>query len=205
MDEILDMLWIQVAYGLEGAAAALEKLLNPIEVLGPAVVVFILAIAIAGITKILSKSYRTRRHQHLKEEFLHWQSVRQAAMDAEDREKGKAMAKNIDQAKLNQVYYDYFFESLMKNLITTVLPILLVVAYLSKTYTRESLDARFGSQWIFTLGSGPDAFHVGTLLWFIICLPVCFILFSLVGSLIKRGKKDQKISADHAEDGLPNS
>nr|WP_320191384.1 EMC3/TMCO1 family protein [uncultured Desulfobacter sp.] len=205
MDEILDMLWIQVAYGLEGAAAALDKLLNPIEVLGPAVVVFILAIAIAAITKVLSKAYRTRRHQHLKEEFLHWQSVRQAAMDAEDREKGKAMAKNIDQAKLNQVYYDYFFESLMKNLVTTVLPILLVVAYLSRTYTRESLDARFGSQWIFTLGSGPDAFHVGTLLWFIICLPVCFILFSLVGSLIKKRKKDQKIETNQAEDGLPDS
>lgn len=187
MDKFLDMLWMQVEFGLESIATALDTLLNPVEVLGPAGVVLILALATTGITKVLSKAYRTRRHKHLKEEFLHWQSVRQAAMATEDREKGKAMAKNIDQAKLNQVYYDYFFEGLMKSLVTTILPALLVVAYLSRTYTRESLEARFGSQWIFTLGNGPDAFHIGTLLWYLICMPASFVLFVLVAFLIKKG------------------
>ncbi|WP_321494667.1 EMC3/TMCO1 family protein [uncultured Desulfobacter sp.] len=190
MDDFLDIVWMQIQYGLENVCAALDKLLAPVEVLGPAWVVIILAFATAGITRILSKIYRTRRLKNLKEEFLHWQSVRQVAMEAEDREKGKAMAKNIDQAKLNQVYYDYFFEGLMKNMITTVLPVLLVISYLSRTYTRESLETRFGSQWIFTLGSSPDAFQVGTLLWFLLCLPASFILFGLVGFLIKKRKKD---------------
>ncbi|NDY74426.1 hypothetical protein DO021_21335 [Desulfobacter hydrogenophilus] len=204
MDEFLDMLWMQVEYGLESIVTALDTLLNPVEVLGPAGVVLILALATAGTTKILSKVYRTQRHTHLKEEFLHWQSVRQAAMAVEDKEKGKAMAKNIDQAKLNQVYYDYFFEGLMKNLVTTVLPALLVVAYLSRTYTRESLEARFGSQWIFTLGSGPDAFHIGTLLWFLICLPVSFALFGLVAFLIKKGRKNQGPEINQPGKGQPD-
>nr|WP_319392537.1 EMC3/TMCO1 family protein [uncultured Desulfobacter sp.] len=204
MDEFLDVLWMQILNGLESVAIGLDRLLAPIEALGPALVVFVLALAIGGITKFLSKVYRTRRHKELKAEFLHWKSVRQAALDAEDREKGKAMAKNIDQAKLNQVYYDYFFEGLMKNMITTVLPILLVVAYLSRTYSRESLEIRFGSQWIFTLGSGPDAFHVGTLLWFLICLPISFILFGLVGSFIKSKKKNQAMEGNKTSEGLPD-
>ena len=190
MDDFLDIVWMQIQYGLENVCTALDKLLAPVEVLGPAWVVLVLALATAGITRILSKIYRTRRFKDLKDEFIHWQSVRQVAMEAEDRDKGAAMAKTIDLAKLNQVYYDYFFEGLMKNMVTTVLPLLLVVSYLSRTYTRESLETRFGSQWIFTLGSSPDAFQVGTLLWFIICVSASFILFTLVGFLIKKGKKD---------------
>ena len=41
-------------------------------------------------------------------------NLRQEAMACEDREKGKALARNIDQAQLNKAYYDYFFEGFVK-------------------------------------------------------------------------------------------
>ena len=61
-------------------------------------------------------------------------------------EKGKALAKNIDQAQLNRVYYDYFFEGLMKSFITNVLPILVAASYVTAVYTPSALMQRFGTK-----------------------------------------------------------
>ncbi|WDP90952.1 MAG: hypothetical protein HUN04_15115 [Desulfobacter sp.] len=188
MDEYLDRLWVVIEGGLEGAASGADMLIAPLEALGPAWVVLILAFATVGVTRVLVRIYRTRRHDELKKEFLHWQAVREEAMKAQDRAKGKTMAKNIDQAKLNKVYYDYFFEGFMKNLVTTVLPVLTTVAYLSRTYTKENLAAKFGDPWIFTMGTD---FHVGTLFWYVICLMAGFILYGLAGAYLKKGKSHQ--------------
>lgn len=187
MDEFLDGIWVYLEGGLEGMASGMDVIIAPLEALGPAWVILILAFATVALTRLLVRGYRTRRHDALKKEFLHWQSVREEAMKAQDRDKGKAMARNIDQAKLNKVYYDYFFEGLMKNLVTTVLPVLTTIAYLSRTYTKESLKVKFGNSWIFTLGSD-DPVYVGTLFWYIICLAVGFILFGLASSYFKKGK-----------------
>ena len=187
MDEFLDTAWGYIEAGLTGLAQGMDWIIGPLEALGPAWVILILAFVTVGFTRILVRVYRTRRHDALKEEFLHWQSVRQAAMDQPDREKGKAMARNIDQAKLNKVYYDYFFEGLMKNLVTTVLPVLLTIAYLSRTYTRENLDEKFGSPWIFVIGTDAPV-NVGTLFWYIICLIAGFICFGLAGAYAKKRK-----------------
>lgn len=186
MDEFLDGIWAYIETGLYAMALGLDMILSPLEALGPAWVILILALATVGLTRLLVRVYRTRRHDALKKEFLHWQSVREEAMRAEDRDKGKAMARNIDQAKLNKVYYDYFFEGLMKNLVTTVLPVLATIAYLSRTYTKESLMQKFGDPWIFSIGI-ESPIRVGSLFWYIICLLIGFVLFGLISSYFKKG------------------
>lgn len=188
MDDFLDSLWVWIEGGLEWAASGVDAVIAPIEALGPAWVIAILAFATVALTRFLVRVYRTKRHDELEKEFLHWQSVREEAMKAEDQAKGKAMARNIDQAKLNKAYYDYFFEGFMKNLMTTVLPILVTIAYLSRTYTQEKLTAKFGTPWVFTLGTD---FHMGTLFWYVICLMLGFLFFSLAKHYIKKGKRDQ--------------
>ncbi len=185
----MDYIWVFLEAGLEGLATIMDRLVFPLEFLGPAWVILILALTTVGLTRILVRIYRTRRHDTLKKEFLHWQSVREEAVKNQDRKKGKAMAKNIDQAKLNKVYYDYFFEGLMKNLVTTVLPVLATIAYLSRTYTKQTLAAKFGDPWIFVIGS-ESPIYVGTLFWYVICLIVCFILFGLAGVFLKKGKSN---------------
>ncbi len=187
MDNFLDSIWGTMETGLATLAMAMDRFISPLEPLGPAWVVFILAMGVVGLTRILVLVYRTRRHQELKQDFLHWHEVREAAVGNQDREKGKAMAKNIDQAKLNRAYYDYFFEGMMKHMVTTVLPILLMLAYLSRTYTAENLLSRFGGKWIFVLGND-SPIYVGTLFWYIICLFAGFILFGLAAHFFKKGK-----------------
>ncbi len=189
MDEFLDGIWANIEGGLNAMARGMDMILDPLEVLGPAWVILILAFVTVGLSRLLVRVYHTRRHDALKKEFLHWQSVREEAMRAEDRDKGKAMARNIDQAKLNKVYYDYFFEGLMKNLVTTVLPVLATIAYLSRTYTKERLMARFGDPWIFSIGT-ESPIRVGSLFWYIICLVISFVVFGLVSWYFKKGNSD---------------
>ncbi|MCG8568348.1 MAG: hypothetical protein MI747_25035 [Desulfobacterales bacterium] len=187
MNDFLDNLWESIEAGLNMAAQAVDGFLSPLEVMGPALLIFLLALGVVLFTRLANRLFNTRRLQHLKDEFDHWHKVRQEAAQYKDKEKGKAMAKNIDQAKLNQVYYDYFFEGLMKSLVTNVLPILVVVAYLSKIYTPANLELRFGSPWIFVLTFGEKVVNVGTLFWYIISLLTCFILYGIVSHFVKRG------------------
>ena len=189
MDAFLDYIWVYIEGGLMGIATVVDRIISPLESLGPACVILILALFTVALTRILVRIYRTRRHDTLKKEFHHWHSVREEAVKNQDRKKGKAMAKNIDQAKLNKVYYDYFFEGLMKNLVTTVLPVLATIAYLSRTYTKQTLAAKFGDPWIFIIGS-ESPIYVGSLFWYVICLIVCFILFGLAGIFFKKGKSN---------------
>ena len=187
MDDFLDNLWGTMETGLESLALGMDHLISPLESLGPAWVIFILAMGVVGLTRVFVMLYRPRRHQELKQDFLHWHEVREAAVRTRDKEKGKAMAKNIDQAKLNRAYYDFFFEGMMKHMVTTVLPILLMLAYLSRTYPAENLLSRFGDKWIFVVGND-SPIYVGTLFWFIICLFSGFLLFGLAAYFLKKGK-----------------
>lgn len=188
MDELLDQTWLWIQNGLETAARGLDLLVVPLERLGPAWTILALALLTVGLTRILKQVFTTRRHAELEAEFKHWQSVREEAMKAEDREKGKALAKNIDQAQLNKAYYDYFFEGFMTHLFTFVLPILLTLAYLSRTYTKEGLTQKFGSPWIFTIGGGQAPLQIGTLFWYIICVFVSMTLYALAARAFRKKK-----------------
>ena len=189
MDNVMDRLWEFIEIFLNTLVLMVDRAISPLEILGPAWVIFFLTICVVGFTRIMARFYSTKRYADLEKEFHHWHGVREKASSYHDREKGKALAKNIDQAKLNKVYYDYFFEGLLKNLITNVLPIALMMAYLSISYTQGKLLEKFGEKWIFIVDFGSDSpLYVGTLFWYIICLVGCFILFVAGKTLYKKGK-----------------
>ena len=187
MNNFLDKIWESILVFLNYSIAFLDRILSPLEVFGPWFVIFILAFAIVILTRIIARLYVTKRYLKLEKEFKHWHGVREEAMKHPDREKGKALAKNIDQAQLNKAYYDYFFEGLLKHFATNVLPILLMVAYVTKVYTPQALFNRFGEKWIFSFSFGSASqTNVSSLLWFIICLIFSFILFAVLKMIFKK-------------------
>ncbi len=193
MDTLLDRAWESIEIFLNHVTAFLDTVLRPLEFFGPGVVIFILAFSVVCITRIIARFYVTERYIKLKKEFEHWHNVREEAIKQSDKEKGKALAKNIDQAQLNRVYYDYFFEGLLKNFITNVLPILLMVAYVTKVYTSETLFQRFGRRAVFSFSSGSSSTtEISSLLWFIICLLFSFILFAILKWMIKNRYAQKK-------------
>jgi Na+-transporting methylmalonyl-CoA/oxaloacetate decarboxylase gamma subunit len=186
MNDFLDRVWELIYIFLKNMVMFLDTLFSPLEIFGPGVVIFILAFLVVLITRILGKFYRTKRYVILEKEYHHWQGIREEAMKHPDREKGKGMAKNIDQAELNKAYYDYFFEGLLKHFFTNVLPILLMVAHVTSVYTPATLLKRFGQEWVFSFSFGSSQVNVSSLLWFVICIIMSFIIYAVLKKVITK-------------------
>ena len=189
MDEFLDIVWFKIMDIAQVVVRGMDTLVAPFNVLGPAVAIFILVFLTVCITKLFKGFYTTKRYETLKKEFDHWSEIRKQAMRLDDREKGKGLSKNIDQAQLNKVYYDYIFEGFLKNIFTTILPILLMAAYVNEAYRADRLSELFGRSHVFSIpGSGGEPILVGALFWFVLSLILIHILWAVGKHFLKKKK-----------------
>ena len=172
----------------------LDFLLGHLHFLGPVGVIFLLGLVTVGVTKVLKKYIRTRRLTKLEKEFQYWLSLREEAMRCEDREKAKTLAKNIDQAKLNKAYYDYFFEGLMLSFITFYLPVISMASYINESYRSERLLEIFGRDYVFRFGDS-DPVLIGALFWFLTTV----VLLNIGLFLMNWMKKRHRISQNRRE------
>lgn len=186
MDEILDNIWAHLEFVLSHTVLFLDKIISPLEMFGAGFVIFFLAALVVLLTRLVKRFYVTKRFIRLKKEFEHWHNVREEALKHPDPEKGKALAKNIDQAELNRAYYDYFFEGMLKNIITNALPILLTAAFIIKIYTPENLMDRFGSEWVFVFKHGASQIQISSLFFYVISLLSCFIFYGVAMWRLKK-------------------
>ena len=190
MDAFLDTLWLNILAGIDAVFNLANRALAPLHFLGPALLIFLITLALVAVTKTLSRIYTTKRYRKLKKNYEHWFEVRRQALAAEDPEKGKALAKNIDQAELNKAYYDFFFEGFLKNILTTVLPILLTAAFIVKAYKPASLMETFGRAYIFKVpGAGGQSVVVSAFFWFVVSLLAIHILWFILARVHKKRVK----------------
>ena len=197
MNSFLDTLWEKIAAGLIALGNGFDAVVTLFHFLGPVVIIFLLAILTVLITKSLNRIIITKRYVQLEKEFKHWYHVRCEAMACEDLEKGKAMAKNIDQAKLNKVYYDYFFEGLLLGLARNVMPILLMVAYINEYFRPERLTALFNQNYIFKFNSsGGEPVLMGVVFWYILSLLIVHLAWFIIKKCYGRFKKNDTLAID---------
>ena len=194
MNEAMDILWFNIVAGVQYLKEILDIVLGPLNYLGPAVAILIIAAVTAVLTRFLSRRFKTRRYKTLKKEFQHWYNIRQEALRCQDPEKAQRLAKNIDQAKLNKVYYDYFFEGLLNSLATKYLPVLVVLSYVNDAYKPENLLTLFDRDYVFKLG-GSDPVLVGSVFWFIMSLLAVHLAWFLIKKLYRRFSKDDTPTA----------
>jgi hypothetical protein len=105
------------------------------------------------------------------------------------------LAKNIDQGKLNKVYYDYFFEGLLKNILTIYLPCLIVAAYVNEAYKADSLTAKFGRPYVFQWGSSDgEPTVMGALFCYVVLLLTTYLSWYIASKAVgrKQRRKNQK-------------
>lgn len=189
MDDILDIIWFKIIDGTLWLVALMNQVLAPLHVLGPAGVILLLAFITVCVTKVFSRFYTTRRYRELKKDFEYWFNLRQEALNCTDPEKGKALAKNIDQAKLNKVYYDFFFEGFLNNILTTYLPILLMAAYVNESYQPDNLLKHFGRPYVFTFtGSSGEPMAIGAVFWFVSLLVLIYTFWFILQRMLRRKK-----------------
>jgi len=183
MEDFLDIVWFKIMDFFHSLATLLDAVFAPLNALGPAFTIFTIALLTVMVTKILTRTFKTRRYQQLKKEFEHWFNIRQEALKCGDSQKAKLLAKNIDQAKLNQVYWDYFLEGFLISLVTRLLPIFSFFAYVNEAYKLENLTKLFGREYVFkfTVLNG-ETFFLRSGLWFVFSLMFIY----LAGFIVKK-------------------
>jgi hypothetical protein len=176
MDAFLDIVWSKIVGGVEHLYGFVNRVLSPLELYGPAPVIVVLVLLTVLATKFFSRIYTTQRYEALKETFTHYYKLRQEALACQDREKGKLLAKNIDQAELNKVYYDFFFEGLLKNILTIYLPCLVVAAYINEAYKPDNLMSKFGQNYVFKFDAPTgDPIIAGALFCYVVLLVTTYL------------------------------
>lgn len=166
----MDTLWLFILQATQAVIGALNTILAPVNAVHPVLSILLLAVCTVILTGFLRKHVVTKRYLRLQEEFQHWYKVREEALSAHaDPQKGKALAQNIDKATLNKVYYDYFFEGLLLNLVTTYLPILCVAAYVNEAFRPERLEQITGQNTLLSI-SNQQASALSPLAFFVLCL-----------------------------------
>ena len=177
IDKFMDVVWFKILVVIQYLKDLLDVVFGPLNVLGPVVAITAIALFAVMIAKVLTKLFKTRRYVELQKEFTHWFNIRQEAVKCDDPQKAKLLAKNIDQAKLNRVYYDYFFEGLLNSIATKYLPILIFLAYVNEAYQPGNLLKLFGREYLFQIGStGGNPIFVGSIFWFVISILALYLL-----------------------------
>ncbi|MFK5954119.1 MAG: hypothetical protein QM498_13735 [Desulfobacterium sp.] len=191
MNDMLDNVWFGIEAAIQNIAGFMDALLLTLQFLGPEMIIFFLVLLCITLTRFFKKHFNTRRYVLLKENFDHWFELRQEAMNHKESKKGRAIAKNIDQAELNRAYYDLFFEGLLKSLITTWLPLLCTLAYVNRTFTPGGLMQWFGRPGLFMLNGHPILpWDIPSIFWFFISLLLVYALFPAMAWLQKTIKKE---------------
>ena len=187
MEAFLDIVWNNIVVAVQYAKNFLDVVVSPLNTLGPAVAIAIIALITVIITKILSKRFKTRRYKELRKQFEYWLGIRQEAQKCEDPAKARLLTKNIDQAKLNKLYYDYFFEGLLNNLATVYLPIFILLAYINEAYRSSNLAKLFGRDYIFKFGGDPgQPILIGAVFWFVLSLFLIYVGWYIVKKIYAR-------------------
>ena len=203
MDEFMDALWGNILIMAQYGASLFDSFLTPFHVFGPLVVMTLLAIMTVAVTKLLNRIIITKRYTRLEKDFQHWFNVRQEAMKGEDYDKAKRLARNIDQAKLNRIYYDYFLEGFLLGLMRNVLPIFLVCTYINKFYRAEELSRLFGKAYMISIPStGGEPILVGAVFYYIITLLLSYLVWFIISKLatkkVSSPKSLKSVTADLA-------
>jgi len=175
MEELLDSLWFKILDMVNYIAVILDLVFSPLNFFGPGIVIFTIALITILITKSLTEKFKTKRYIELEKEFKHWYNLRQEAIKCEDSDKGKLLAKNIDQAELNEIYLKFFVEGFFINIVTKGLPIIIFLTYVNEAYKPDNLLDLFGREYIFKLPNfGGNEIIIGSAPWFIMSLVLIY-------------------------------
>ena len=197
MEDVLDIIWLKILILIHAFVKGLDFIFTPLNPLGPAVVILVIVLLTVASTKFLSKIYKTKRYLKLQKEFQYWYNLRNEALTCKDPEKGKALAKNIDQAKLNKVYYDFFFEGFLNSIPTKYLPVLIMLAYVNEAFKPDKLLENFGREYIFKFANfDGNVVKIGAVLWFVVSMLLVYLAWFVIGKLYSKYKMTEGSSPE---------
>jgi len=198
----MDALWTIILAGIKHLQAGLFQLISPLHIFGPVATIAVLAVATVLFARFLTRRFKTRRYKELEQEFQYWFNLKQEVLKlrTEEPEKARQLGINLDKGKLNEVYYNYFFEGLLNNLLTMYIPIFSMLAFVNYTYRPKALAAMFGTDHLFELlWINGRTYPVGAVFWFVTCVLAVYLAF-FVGAFMVKWFLRRRQSSGGAED-----
>jgi hypothetical protein len=193
MEDVLDIVWLKILVLIHAFVKGLDFIFTPLNPLGPAVVILVIVLLTVVSTKFLSRIYKTKRYFKLQKEFQYWYDLRNEALTCEDPEKGKALGKNIDQARLNKVYYDFFFEGLLNSIPTKYLPMLIMLAYVNEAFKPDKLLKNFGREYIFKfVNFDGNVIKISAVFWFVLSMLLVYLAWFVFEKLYFKYKNAEE-------------
>ncbi len=202
---MMDQLWTLVLGGLHHIQAALFFLFSPLHGFGPGATIAVIAGLTVLFARTFTRRFKTRRYRELEQEFRYWYAVKQEAVKLRDEnpEKARQLGVNIDKGKLNEVYYNYFFEGMLNNLLTMYIPIVSMLGFVNDTYRPEVLNALFGQPHLFMLPwINGRSYPVGAAFWFVTCVAAAYLAFFAIGLAVKKMRRAGRGRAGDEAAGL---
>jgi hypothetical protein len=189
MDAVLDTLWEYLAAGILILGNSFFSLLQNLHFLGPILLISLLALGTVFVTKCLNRWIITKRYVELEKDFHYWAEIRKEAVACEDKEKGKRMARNIDQAELNKAYYDYFFEGLLLGIARKIIPIFFMFAFINEFYQPKRMVEMFGREYVVQMVStSGEPVLLGGVAWFFVSILTSYLLWYVVARFLRKTK-----------------
>lgn len=195
---MMDTLWMIILNALNYVRGALDTLFSPLHVLGPTATIMIIAFLVVLVVKLFTSKFKTKRYKELENNFYYWYDIKQHALQVQDTdpEKAKELGRNIDKAKLNKVYYDYFFEGLLNNLLTMYIPIFMMLGYVNYTYRPQALEAVFGKSYLFLLPwLNGKQYEIGAAFWYVFCIFLFYVLSFIAKILFKNIRRKNSVNS----------
>ncbi|MCP4572246.1 MAG: hypothetical protein GY838_07820 [bacterium] len=181
----MDKLWFGILAGMAWVAGVMDTVFGTLHFFGPAFTVAVVALVTVLLQKLLTRLYRPPRYAVLRKRYYELRQLRDEASKWEDREKAGRLARNIDQAELNQAYYNYFFEGLMISLLTKYMPFFALLAYVNDSYRTERLLELFDRPFLFSLGG----LNCGSVPFFTVCVLLMHVVWFFTAPRL-RPRKD---------------
>ncbi|MEF8822712.1 MAG: hypothetical protein V5B78_01085 [Desulfohalobiaceae bacterium] len=198
----MDTLWLYILEIVRHIRAGLDFVFGPLEALGPTAAVTGMALMTMFVAKTLTENIKTRRYKRLHSEFDYWYRVREEVMrlKEEDPDQAKGLAKDLDKGKLNELYYNYFIEGLLNNLLTLYLPVFSMLTYVNNVYNPAGLKERFGRDHLFAVTLGERTYEMGAVFWFLLVLVASYILWVLLRRRFFPARKTNREAAAEGGD-----
>lgn len=188
----MDALWTIIVSGINQLQAGLFQLISHLHVFGPVFSIAVLAVVTVLFARFFTRKFKTRRYRELEQEFTYWFNIKQEALKLRETEPEKArqLGVNIDKGKLNEVYYNYFFEGLLNNLLTMYIPIFSMLAFVNYTYQPEALKVLFGKTHLFSLTwVNGQTYPIGAVFWFVFCVFAAYLAFFIISRVCRRYRR----------------
>lgn len=189
--DLTDKLWFKIAPIFSWISESLGAIFYPFILLGPVIGIACIAAVTYGITKIISKLYKSAKLERLQGEFDKLKEMKKGARQMGD----KKVSKGIDD-EMDRIYFDIFFTSIQRGLLTISIPMMAMLCWVWSYFSPERLQSMCGKPYVIKLPFKIGIYdYIGPAFWFVISLICVWGIYTLFSKMKRKETKGVPVTS----------